>query len=78
MFLLWRIFGSSHTIEQGGEGFVHYMAGLVSRSTIGGGRRCNQCVPVLEGNGTKIVPTGTYLTNALVKCDVFGASLPTM
>ena len=43
-----------------------------------GERGCNIFVPVLGGNGTKIAPTGAYLINPLVKCDGFGASLPTM
>ena len=30
----------------------------VTRSTIGGGGGCNKFVPVLGGNGTKIIPTG--------------------
>ena len=49
-----------------------------TRSTIGGVRGCNNFVPVLGGNGTKIALTGTYLTNPLVKYNEFGASLPTM
>ena len=44
----------------------------------GGGGGCNIFVPVLGGNGTKIAPTEDILTNPLVKCDEFGASLPTM
>ena len=51
---------------------------LLSRSTIGGGRGCNKLVPVLGGDGTKIAPPGTYLTNPLIKLVEFGASLPTM
>ena len=31
---------------------------LLTRSTIEGGRGCNDFVPVLGGNGTKIAPTG--------------------
>ena len=44
----------------------------------GGGGGCNIVVRVLGGNGTKIAPIGDILTNPLVKCDEFGASLPTM
>ena len=48
-------------------------------STIEGGRGCNIFVPVLGGNGTKIVaPTGGIFDPPLVKCNEFGASLPTM
>ena len=32
-----------------------------------GGRRCKKIVPVVGGDGTKIVFSGTYLTNPLVK-----------
>ena len=56
--------------------------GVVTSSTIGGGRGCSIFVPVLGGNGPKTAPTGalpgTDLTNPLVKCDEFEASLPTM
>ena len=31
---------------------------MTTRSTIEGGRGCNNFVPVLRGNGTKIAPTG--------------------
>ena len=30
----------------------------LSRSTIGGGRRCNKFVPVLGGDGTRMAPLG--------------------
>ena len=44
-----------------------------------GGRGCNIFVPVLVGNGTKIAPTGDIFDQPPpVKCDIFGASLPTM
>ena len=40
--------------------FVLGAAGPVGRirSTNGGGRGCNNFIPVLGGNGTKIAPTG--------------------
>ena len=56
---------------------VHGWVTGKTRSMIGGGRGCDQFAPVLGGNGTKIAPTGD-LINPLVKCDEFGASLPTM
>ena len=31
---------------------------LLARSMIGEGRGCNDFVPVLRGNGTKVAPTG--------------------
>ena len=43
-----------------------------------GGRECNNFVPVLGGNGTKIAPTGDIFEHPLVKCNKFGASLPIM
>ena len=38
-----------------------------SCSTVEGGRRCHNFVPVLGGDGTKVAPSGDYLTNPLVK-----------
>ena len=42
------------------------------------GKGCNQFVPVLGGDGTKIAPTGELFDQPLGERVEFGASLPTM
>ena len=44
----------------------------------GGGGDVTNLSPFWEGTARKKALPGTYLTNPLVKCDEFGASLPAM
>ena len=44
----------------------------------GGGGDVTNLSPFWEETARKQLLPGTYLTNPLVKCDEFGASLPTM
>ena len=44
----------------------------------GGGGDVTNLSPFWEGTARKKALPGTYLTNLLVKCDEFGASLPAM
>ena len=51
---------------------------LLTSSTIGGGGGVTYLFPFRERTARKYPLPGTSLTNPLVKCDEFGASLPTM
>ena len=54
------LFAPENLVSRDGFGspVLRQPAHLQTRSTIGGWRRCNNFVPVLGGDSTKIAPTG--------------------